>query len=60
MLYQGRLSPPNNIGTLPQLVKVIRESQGLSSPACPHTVPKRKFFVEYNWTFAVKIVLFYS
>ena len=60
-VVQGRLSPRNMAQFPPHQGAVLRDDHGVSSPqsACPHTVPKRKF-VEYNWTSAIKIKLFYT
>ena len=58
-LTQGRLSPYSNIGAIPPTRRRSKEGPGGRPPVCPTRSPK-KIFVEYNCTYAVKIMLFYS
>jgi len=52
--------PPSNIGAIPpQPGEVLREGQGVVLQLPPTRSPN-EIFVEYSWTSAVKITLFYS
>jgi len=59
MLYQGRLSPQQHRHT-PPTSESYKGKPGVVLPSLPPHGSQKKFFVEYNWIFAVKIVLFYS